>query len=193
MGCLAFGLYWFVAYLILGAFFFRLDETSSESAWICLAIVSMVIAVVLMIPGRKKRTKTSPCEERTVEHFISEHVVEETDPSNLPPYEYEKFVAKNLLERGYRNAEVTQQSNDFGADILAVNSEGWRIAIQCKRYHGSVGISAVQEVLTGREYYDCDLAAVYTTGSYTQQAISLARKVHVKLYTLDKDGLRTAS
>lgn len=193
MGCLAFGLYWLVAYLILGAFFFRLDETSPDSAWICLAIVSSVIAVVLMIPGKKKRKKTSPDEVCTTKSVISDRSMESNDPSNLPPYEYEKFVAKNLLERGYHNAEVTQQSNDFGVDILAVNSEGWRIAIQCKRYQGSVGISAVQEVLTGREYYNCDLAAVYTTGSYTQQAISLARKVHVKLYILDKDGLRTVS
>lgn len=112
------------------------------------------------------------------------------DPMTLKPYDYEKYVASKLLERGYKNAEVTQQSADYGVDILAVNPEGWRIAVQCKRYHGSVGISAVQEVLAGREYYNCDLATVYTTGSYTQQAIELARKVHVKLYILDKDGLR---
>lgn len=112
------------------------------------------------------------------------------DPAELEPYEYEKYVAKTLIERGYKNAEVTQQSVDYGVDILAVNPEGWRIAVQCKRYHGSVGISAVQEVLAGREYYNCDLAVVYSTGSYTQQAIELARKVHVKLYILNRDGLR---
>ena len=117
----------------------------------------------------------------------------EIDPVTLAPYEYEKYVAKYLLEHGYKNATVTQRSGDYGVDILAMNAEGWRIAIQCKRYQGNVGVSAIQEIITGREYYGCDLAAVYTTGSYTQQAIILARKVHVKLYILDKDGLRTAS
>ena len=116
-----------------------------------------------------------------------------TDPTTLAPYEYEKYVAKYLLKHGYKSATVTQQSGDYGVDIIAVNAEGWRIAIQCKRYRGSVGVSAIQEIVTGKEFQGCDLAAVYTTGSYTQQAISLARKVHVKLYTLNKDGLRTVS
>lgn len=115
------------------------------------------------------------------------------DPVNLTPYDYEIFVADTLLKEGYKQAEITQRSGDYGVDVLAVTSDGWRVAIQCKRYHSSVGVTAVQEVITGKEYYECDLAAVYTTGSYTQQAINLARKVHVKLYILDEDGLRTVS
>lgn len=123
----------------------------------------------------------------------SSQQTEKIDPVTLEPYEYEKYVAKYLISHGYKNASVTQQSGDYGVDVLAVNADGWRTAIQCKRYQGSVGVSAIQEIITGKEYYGCDLAAVYTTGSYTQQAIELARKVHVKLYILDKDGLRTAN
>lgn len=129
--------------------------------------------------------------EPTVEKSIRNEAL--TDPAELTPTEYEEYVAEYLRMQGYREVRVTQASGDYGIDVIGTNSEGWEIAIQCKRYHGSVGVAAVQEAVAGREYYNCDLAAVYTTGSYTQQAISLARKVHVKLYILDKEGLRVAS
>lgn len=115
------------------------------------------------------------------------------DPALLEPYDYEQYVAAYLLKHGYKSATVTQKSGDYGVDIVAVNAEGWRVAIQCKRYQGSVGVSAIQEIVTGKEYQGCDLAAVYTTGSYTQQAVNLAKKVHVKLYVMDKEGLRAAN
>jgi hypothetical protein len=79
---------------------------------------------------------------------------------------------------------VTQQSGDFGADIIAVNQEGVKVAVQCKRYgeQNYVGILAIQEIFTAMEYYDCQQAMVITNSFFTKQAAQTAQKVGVTLW-----------
>jgi restriction system protein len=59
--------------------------------------------------------------------------------------------------------------------------ESEKFAIQVKRSIGPVGISAVQEVIGGIYYYDCDTAMVITNAFYTPSAIELAKKAKVEL------------
>jgi len=56
-----------------------------------------------------------------------------------------------------------------------------RVAVQAKRYLGSVGVAAVQEALAGMSYYKCDSAWVVATGQFTKNAIELAEKSKVRL------------
>jgi len=58
---------------------------------------------------------------------------------------------------------------------------GRRIAVQSKRHAGSVGVQAVQEALSGQAYYKCDSAWVVATGSFTANAVDLAKKSGVTL------------
>ena len=71
-------------------------------------------------------------------------------------------------------------SGDYGADLILLK-DGQRIAVQAKRYVGSVGVAAVQEALSGQAYYQCDTAWVVTTGAFTTNALELAKKSGVKL------------
>jgi restriction system protein len=59
------------------------------------------------------------------------------------------------------------------------------VAIQCKRLARPVGNKAVQEVVAARTYYDTDLAAVVSTGDYTEAARRLARRNDVHLLHVD--------
>jgi len=77
-------------------------------------------------------------------------------------------------------AELTPLTGDYGADLILIK-DGQRIAVQAKRYVGSVGVSAVQEALSGQAYYQCDTAWVVTTGAFTTNALELAKKSGVKL------------
>ncbi|MEH6954448.1 restriction endonuclease [Neobacillus drentensis] len=99
-------------------------------------------------------------------------------------YEFEEYVAVILKKLGYSNVNVTQQSGDFGADIIAVNQEGVKVAVQCKRYGKQkyVGILAIQEIFTAMEYYDCQQAMVITNSFFTKQADQTAQKVGVTLW-----------
>lgn len=106
--------------------------------------------------------------------------------SEMSPYDFEEYVAALLRDKGYTNVRTTPKSGDFGADVLAVNPEGVRMCIQCKLYSKPVGVDAVKEVYAAKSYYECDVACVYSTNSYTQSAKKMAEKLHVKLYTINK-------
>jgi restriction system protein len=72
------------------------------------------------------------------------------------------------------------RSGDQGVDLIA-SRPGLRVAIQCKRYAGSVGNKAVQEVFAGMTFEGCDRAAVVSNAPFTAAAISLARASRVLL------------
>ena len=93
--------------------------------------------------------------------------------------EFEAFLAGLFRTQGY-TAELTPLTGDYGADLILVKN-GKRIAVQAKRYVGSVGVSAVQEALSGQAYYQCETAWVVTTGTFTNNALELAKKSGVKL------------
>ena len=102
------------------------------------------------------------------------------DLDKLSGVEFEHFLAGLFRENGYE-VQLTSTSGDYGADLI-LSKENTRIAVQAKRYIGSVGVQAVQEALSGMAYYKCNSAWVITTGTYTQNAIQLAQKSDVKLF-----------
>lgn len=100
--------------------------------------------------------------------------------------EFESFV-KNLLQKlGYQNVQTTKASGDEGVDIIAYSNRK-KIAIQCKRYNNKVTNSAIQEVFSGKHFYNCQEAYVITNWYFTQNAINLAKKLKVKL--IDRKSL----
>ncbi|MBO4636978.1 MAG: restriction endonuclease [Clostridiales bacterium] len=86
---------------------------------------------------------------------------------------YERRVASYLRDRGFRKVDVTKASGDYGVDITA-RKLGKRYAIQCKYYSRPVGVNAVQQVVGGKAYYECDRAMVVTNTTFTRQAKELA-------------------
>lgn len=97
----------------------------------------------------------------------------------LTGVEFEEFLAGLFRAQGYA-AELTPTSGDYGADLI-LSKDGQRIAVQAKRYVGSVGVQAVQEALSGQAYYQCHAAWVITTGAFTSNALALAQKSGVKM------------
>jgi restriction system protein len=98
--------------------------------------------------------------------------------------DFELECQEILAEHGW-SARLTQASGDQGADIIAEAEDGLSVAIQCKRLARPVGNKAVQEVVAARTYYDTDLAAVVSTGDYTEAARRLARRNDVHLLHVD--------
>jgi len=76
----------------------------------------------------------------------------------------------------YRNVRLTPASGDQGADVIAESLDGKRTVIQAKKWQGSVGNSAIQEVLGAMLYYDANDAFVITTSFFTDSAKALAKK-----------------
>ena len=108
--------------------------------------------------------------------------------SELSGKEFESYVARILKERGYEDVRGTPTTGDQGADLIA-KKEGRTIVIQVKRYQGSVGNRAVQEVVAAVNFYAAHEGWVITNATFTQSAKALAQKNNIKLI----DGIELRS
>jgi restriction system protein len=80
-----------------------------------------------------------------------------------------------LQQEGFEDVCRTPKTGDQGADLL-VKKDGRKIAIQAKRYTGSVGNEAVQEIVGALEFYGADEGWVITSGTFSPSARALAQK-----------------
>jgi hypothetical protein len=103
--------------------------------------------------------------------------------------EFEQFIAVLFSKMGYET-EVTKSSGDQGIDVIA-SKGGDKIGIQAKCYSGTVGNSAIQETVAGRNYYHLDKAIVVTNAGFTNSAKELAEANSVVLWnrTILKDKI----
>lgn len=131
--------------------------------YIIVGIFGVLVLVLLVIFLALR--KQEPCE-----------VYEEMDG-----HDFEYFCADLLSRRGFSEVEVTKGSGDYGIDILA-EKDGVTYAIQCKRYTTPVGVKAIQEAYTGRDFYDRMVGAVMTNQYFTTPAVEAARKLKILLW-----------
>lgn len=103
---------------------------------------------------------------------------------------YEHLIAQHFRQRGYQ-VQVTQQSNDYGLDVLAQNQHE-RIAIQAKLYgHTSrpVNRQMMMELHGVKDYFNCTHAVMATDGSIRPDAREVAQKLGITILELSADSL----
>lgn len=100
-------------------------------------------------------------------------------------HEFENYLKAHFENLGYRCKNVGENGHDYGVDLI-ISKKGVKTAVQAKRYNASVGIKAVQEIISGKNYYECDRAMVVTNSKFTSSAINLARKCDVELWDREK-------
>lgn len=86
--------------------------------------------------------------------------------------EFELFLKAHFENLGCI-ASTTKASNDYGADLI-LRYKGRTIAVQAKRYHSTIGVKAVQEVIGSMAYYGTDVGLVVTNSYYSKNAVELA-------------------
>lgn len=112
-------------------------------------------------------------------------VLEELNKIDLMSgYEFEQYTSQLIKKNGFSNVNITKQSGDFGADIIAYYNGG-KCALQCKCYHRKVGLKPVQEVYAAMQYYHCESGIVITNSYFTQGTYELAKKTGVMLWDRD--------
>lgn len=95
--------------------------------------------------------------------------------------EFEQYCAELLWKNGFQDVKMTSKTGDFGVDILA-EKDGVTWAFQCKCYTNPVGIHAVQEIYSGRDFFRCMVGAVITNSTYTEAAKTLADAHNILLW-----------
>ena len=132
----------------------------------------------VLIGEKKKEYLAAPKE--TLDNIVSE--IDE-----MSGREFEMFLGNLFISQGFK-VTLTSYSGDQGVDLLLYKNER-KIAVQCKRYNinNRVGNAAIQEVVTGKLYYDCTESWVITSSYFTQHAVNLATKIDVEL--IDRNDL----
>ncbi|MDL1956799.1 MAG: restriction endonuclease [Candidatus Desulfofervidus auxilii] len=98
---------------------------------------------------------------------------------SLRGVEFENCLYDCFKTLGYF-VEKTPSSGDYGVDLVLKHGDK-KIAVQVKGTADPVGIKAVQEVYSGKDFYDCEEAWVITNSYFTDSAIKLAKKLNVGL------------
>lgn len=93
---------------------------------------------------------------------------------------FEQYLMYQFKKKGYR-AQMTPISGDFGADLI-LKRRRKKYVVQAKRYSGSVGIKAVQEIIGAKEYYDIENGMVVTNSYFTKAAKELAEASGIELW-----------
>lgn len=93
---------------------------------------------------------------------------------------FEEYLMYQFRKKGYR-VKLTPVTGDFGADLI-LRRYHKRYIVQAKRYQGSVGIKAVQEVIGAKEYYGIDHGMVVTNSYFTKAAKELANASGIELW-----------
>jgi restriction system protein len=86
--------------------------------------------------------------------------------------DFENYVAARLRRAGWQ-VRFTSVTGDYGVDLIA-GKDGKSVAIQCKRHGNSVGVAAVQQVVSGARHHGCTKSIVVSNQEFTQAAKQLA-------------------
>ena len=136
------------------------------------AVATSMITYIILLIGWKIRYR----------HMLAGASIEKID--KMTGEEFEEYLAMLYRKHGF-DVKMTPKTCDFGADLLLTEKKtGRKIVVQAKRYRGLVGEAAVQQTLSGREYYSCDKAVIVTNSHYTDAAKELAKRCGIK--TIDR-------
>ncbi len=102
----------------------------------------------------------------------------------MNPLDYEQLIADKLSSYGWAT-ETTKATGDQGADVIA-EKNGKRVVVQCKWYSNPVGNDAVQQVISGRFFYNAQYAVVVSNSRFTASAHQIAQSSNVILMHHDE-------
>jgi len=100
-------------------------------------------------------------------------------------FQFEYYLSLVFKGLGYKS-KVTKSRGDFGADLV-LTKDSQKVVVQAKRYSKKVGIKAIQEINTSRNYYGAEHAWVVSNNYFTKPAQVLAEKNQVHL--VDREEL----
>lgn len=159
------------AYLLLcfalAAFIYFKSNENTTATGITLIIALLFPALFKLWLKRHKKKKYLKSDLSKVDKMAGE--------------EFELYLKAHFENLGYRVKHVGQ-TGDFGADLILTDKNKTKIAVQAKRYNSTVGVKAVQEIISAKSYYGCDKAMVVTNSFFTAPAIEMAQKCDVELW-----------
>ncbi|HHY76704.1 MAG TPA: restriction endonuclease [Firmicutes bacterium] len=160
-----------------------------DMGWFWLGIWEAAVALVkYVLWWLLPLAMLKPCCELVLRHIEQERDLRLglTDIDQMDGARFEDWLASFFRARGYR-VETTPRAGDYGVDLI-LEKNGHKTVVQAKRWKGSVGVTAIQEVYAGKTLYGADAAMVVTNSRFTDDARRLAKSTGVVLW--DRNRLR---
>lgn len=146
-------------------------------SWIFFLIGIILFFVPIMVKSKERKEK-----KRYRDKLFNSGI---QSINSLSPYDFEEYIASIYEKLGY-SVDVTPKSGDYGLDVIASNKNE-KLGIQVKKYSSSVGVKAVQEVIAGMAYYNCNKGVVVTNSkNFTKEARNLAAVKEIELIGYDE-------
>lgn len=144
-----------IAYLFLPLYFGICVGAVGHSvrAGVVGAVFGLLLAVLLSAERRRPNTSMTAVDAMT-------------------GTEFENYVATRLQLAGW-HVTFTAASGDYGVDLIG-EKDGKSVAVQCKRHSKPVGVSAVQQVVSGARHHGCTKSIVVSNQEFTAAAQQLA-------------------
>ncbi|CAH1059857.1 restriction endonuclease [Paenibacillus pseudetheri] len=102
------------------------------------------------------------------------------DVRTLSGTDFERLMELYYIDQGY-NVQRVGGSGDHEVDLILKGKEGYKIAVQCKRWKQDVGNDIVLRLKAGKQVHGCYDAWIVTTSNFTKAAKEAADRLNIKL------------
>lgn len=99
---------------------------------------------------------------------------------NMTGLVFDEYALAHFEQLGY-TGHLTPKGEEHGADII-LQKDSRRVVVQAKRWKNSVGIDAVEQIISAVKYYGADKGIVFTNSTFTESAQKLAEAGEIELW-----------
>jgi restriction system protein len=118
-------------------------DAGAGVAWVLFAVA---LCGTAMLWWRGYSRRLTACDVLNEQVLYQQGEIEKVDA--MTGAQFEKYCAALLQARGYTNVSVTGGTDsDHGVDITATSPGGILVAVQCKRWKGTVGPGVIRELI----------------------------------------------
>ena len=139
---------------------------------ILIVLLFPLVLIYLLVKKIKKIKKQKENREKINVYNISQL-------DFLSGIEFENYL-KSLFENMGYTVEMTKTTGDYGADLI-ITKKNKSTIVQAKCYNHTVGVKAVQEIISARNHYKIYDAMVVTNNYFSREAENLAVESDVTL------------
>ena len=139
---------------------------------ILIVLLFPLVLIYLLVKKIKKVKKQKENREKINVYNISQL-------DFLSGIEFENYL-KSLFENMGYMVEMTKATGDYGADLI-ITKKNKSTIVQAKCYNHTVGVKAVQEIISARNHYKIFDAMVVTNNYFSREAENLAVESDVTL------------
>lgn len=159
---------------------------------VCVLLVLMALmkAIIEALEPPKKRRKPVKTAKKTIQKSaprtpitlknLTDEQILKANIDRLSGTDFERLMELYYTDKGYKVQRVGG-AGDHEVDLILQGKEGYKIAVQCKRWKNDVGNDIVLRLKSGKQVHGCYDAWIVTTSHFTPKAKEAAERLNIRL------------